>query len=169
MKKIALCFGAAALALFVVGCGQQQSPANTHDADILTIQGIEKNWNEDWGSKDADKLAAHYADDAVLMAPGMAAVSGKEAIRKALAEMVADPKLSLQFQASKVEVSGDLGFTQGSYTYTATDSTTRKPVNDHGSYVTTYRRGTDGAWKAVADIASSELPPAPAPAGPAKK
>jgi ketosteroid isomerase-like protein len=98
------------------------------------------------------------------MAPGMPSGSGKDAIRKLLQGLLADPAVSLKFQASRVEVakSGDIGHTQGTYTMTATDPATKKVVNDHGSYVTTYARQADGSWKAVADIATSEVPP-PAP------
>jgi ketosteroid isomerase-like protein len=72
--------------------------------------------------------------------------------------------LALSFKASKVDVakSGDLGYTQGTYKMTMTDPTTHKPVEDHGTYVTTYRKQADGSWKAVTDIASSSVPP-PAP------
>jgi ketosteroid isomerase-like protein len=90
---------------------------------------------------------------------------GKDAILKSLTGMVS--AMDLKFQASKVDVasSGDLGYTQGSYTLGLTDPKTKKVVNDHGSYVTTYRKQADGSWKAVADIANSETPePAPAPA-----
>ena len=71
--------------------------------------------------------------------------------------------MSLTFQASKVDVakSGELGYTQGSYKMTVTDPVTHKVVNDHGSYVTAYRKQAEGSWKAVSDIATSEVPPAP--------
>ena len=119
-------------------------------------------------AKDLEKLAAHYADNAVLMASGMASASGREEIRKMLKEMVDDPALTLKFKASRVEVSssGDLGFTQGTYQLTMTDPASRQVIHDHGSYVTTYRKQPDGSWKALADIASSEVPP-PSPSSPA--
>ena len=164
----ALC-GVCLLALLGSGCNQ--AAPDTRAADTQALKDIEAGWNQDWAAKDAGRLVAHYADDAVLMAPGMDAAQGKDAIRKGLGEMVADPALSLKFQASMVEVSksGDLGYTQGSYTLTATDSASKKPITDHGSYVTTYRKQADGSWKAVADIASSALMTAPPPSGPAKK
>jgi ketosteroid isomerase-like protein len=91
------------------------------------------------------------------MAPGEAAVTGKDAVRNELQGMMKDPALSLQFQATRVDVakSGDLGYSQGTYTMTMTDPKTHKPVTDHGSYVTTYRKQADGSWKAVSDIATS--------------
>jgi ketosteroid isomerase-like protein len=78
--------------------------------------------------------------------------------------MVADPALSLKFHTARVEVakSGDVAYTQGAYTMTVTDPNTKQLINDHGTYVTTWRKQPDGTWKAVADIVTSEVPP-PAP------
>jgi uncharacterized protein (TIGR02246 family) len=163
MKRLAiLC--AAAVGLMITACNQP----DTHDADVKAIQTGETQWNQDFASKDADKIASHYANDAVLMVSGMAPTNGKDAIHAALTQMVADPALSLTFHATKVDVakSGDLAYTQGAYTMTVTDSQTKKVINDHGSYVTTWRKQADGTWKAVADIVASEVPP-PAPAPPA--
>jgi uncharacterized protein (TIGR02246 family) len=170
MKNSTVVCGAALMALLLTNCNQ--AAPDTRDADAKSLRDNETQWNQDWVSKDIDKLMAHYADDAVLMTTGGAASSGKDAIRKAFGEMVRDPAMSLKFQPSKVEVSkaGDIGFTQGSYTLTVTDPQSKKVVNDHGSYVTTYRKQPDGAWKAVSDIATSEVPPpAPPPPSPAKK
>jgi uncharacterized protein (TIGR02246 family) len=167
MKSLALICGAAAMALAMTACNQPPpaptAPPDTHDADVKAITDDETQQNSDWASKDADKLVAHYSDDAVLMAPGMDAMKGKDAIKSGLSAMLADKALSVKFQASKVDVakSGDLAYTQGEYQMTMTDPKTHKPVNDHGTYVTTYRKQSDGSWKAVADIATSGAPPAP--------
>ncbi len=106
----------------------------------------EAQWNQDFAAKDAEKLVAHYADNAVLMNPGMPVSTGKEAIRQTLTAMMTDPALSLKFQASRVEVAktGDMAFTQGSYTLTMTDPASKQVMNDHGSYVTTYSKQADG-------------------------
>jgi uncharacterized protein (TIGR02246 family) len=158
-----------AIALSAIACNQ--TPPDTRDADAAAIKANEAQWNQDWAAKDADKMAAHYADDAVLMVPGGPSTTGKDAILTSLKQMVSDPAISLTFAASKVEVakSGDVGWTQGSYQLTLTDPMSKQVIHDHGSYVTTYRKQADGSWKAVADIATSEVPPPmPAPAA-AKK
>jgi uncharacterized protein (TIGR02246 family) len=142
----------------LTGCGVAGGNADT--AAIKTaLQDNEAQWNKDFAAKDIDKMLSHYSDDAVLMSPGMPASVGKDAIRKMLAGMNSDPALSLTFTPSKLEVSaaGDIAWTQGSYTMTMTGPD-KKPMTDHGSYVTTYRKGSDGSWKAVADIATSEAP-----------
>lgn len=168
MRQLAALLGVAAIAFAAIACNP---PASTYEAGVQALKDNEAQWNLDWQSKVADKIAAHYSDDAVLMVPGMTPTVGKDAILGALKQMVADPAITLKFQATKVEVakSGDLGYTQGSYTLTITDPQTKKPVNDHGSYVTAYRKLPDGSWKAVSDIASSEVPPPAPPPAPAKK
>ena len=157
----------AALLALLTACNQTGADTT---ADAQALKDNETRWNQDFAAKDADKLTAHYADDAILMSPGMPASNGKDAIHKLLQGMVTDPALTLKFSASKVEIakSGDLGYTQGAYTMTMTDPASKQVINDHGSYVTTYRKGADGSWKAVADIATSEVPPPPPAATPAK-
>jgi uncharacterized protein (TIGR02246 family) len=169
MKRCVALAGATLFALMAAGCNQT---ANTHDADVQAIKDVEAQWNQDYVARDLDKLVGHYADDAVLMSPGGPASVGKDAIRSVLKPMVSDPAMTLKFQASKVDTSssGDMGYTQGTYTLTMTDPQSKQLINDHGNYVTVYKKGADGSWKAVSDIASSAVPPpAPAPAPAAKK
>lgn len=169
MKSLALLCGTAAMVFAMSACNQAPAPAaaapDTHDADVKAITDNEAQWNSDWEAKDVDKLAAHYADDAILMAPGMEPWKSRDAIKSGLGGMISDKALSLKFRASKVEVSkaGDVGYTQGDYQMTMTDPATHKVVNDHGTYVTTYRKQTDGSWKAEVDIATSSVPPGPPP------
>lgn len=65
--------------------------------------------------------------------------------------------------------SDDLAYTWGNSGMTMTDPATKKTLNDHGGYVTTYRKQEDDRWKAVPDIATSEVPHAPPAPAPAKK
>ena len=167
MKKAAFLAIVSGIALMTAACNQAP---DTHDADVQAIKTLETTWNQDYAGKSPDKLAAYYADDAVLMAPGMAPASGKDAIHTMIGQMITDPALSLKFQASKVDAakSGDFAYSQGAYTMTMTDPNTKQVINDHGSYVTVYHKQADGAWKVVSDIATSEVPP-PAPAPDKKK
>jgi len=165
MKAFVTLCGTALVALAMTACtpAPPPPPPDTHDADVKAIQDNEAQWNKDYVGKDPDKIAGYYTDDAVLMAPGMPSVHGKDAIHGALKQMLSDPAVSLRFQNAKVDVakSGDLGYSQGSYQMTMTDPVTHKVVNDHGSYVTAYRKQADGSWKAESDIATSEVPPGP--------
>jgi len=166
MNRHVAVMGFFAAALLMTGCNQPPPPVaatlDTREADTKAIHDIEDSWNKEYEAKDASKLVAHYADDATLMAPGMPASHGKDAIAKVLNEMAADKALALKFHADHVDVakSGDLAVSQGSYEMTMTNPATKKPVHDKGSYVTVYRK-IDGAWKAISDIATSEVMPMP--------
>ena len=164
MKHKLVALGIFAALAIATSCNQtpQTQTADAHDADIQALKDNEAQWNKDFQSKDVEKLLAHYTDDAVLISPGSPASHGKDAIRTALSEMAGDNALMLSFAADRVEVakSGDMAYTEGSYTMTMTDPATKKPISDKGSYVTVYKKQADGSWKAVSDIASSGTPPA---------
>jgi uncharacterized protein (TIGR02246 family) len=164
MKKLSIPGVATLIALTLAACNQAP---DARDADATAIKNYETQWNQDWAARDPAKLASYYADDAVVMAPGAPATVGKDAIGSEMKQMLADPALSLHFKTSKVEVakSGDIAFSQGSYLMKMTDPQTHQVIHDRGSYVTTYRKQADGTWKAVEDIATSEVPPSvPVPA-----
>ncbi len=173
MKPLAvLC--AATIAAALTACNQQPSgnqSSGSHAADLAAVKATEAQWNQDWATHDLEKITAHYADDAVLIVPGAAAVVGRTAIHDGMKTMASDPATSLKFSATKVEVarSGDIAWTEGDYTLTLNDPQTKKTIDDHGSYVTTYRKQPDGTWKAVVDIATSTVPPTAPAAVPASK
>jgi ketosteroid isomerase-like protein len=119
---------AAAALISLAGCTQAPPPApDTRDADAKAIRDGEAAWNQDWAAKDLDKIMSHYADDANLEIPDSPILSGKDAIRGGLTELLKDPNLSLSFSVAQVEVAkgGDLGYSRGNYTLSVSDPKTR--------------------------------------------
>ena len=161
-----LSLGFAAIGMFVLaGCTQAPppTPPDTRAADEKSISDDQAAWSSDFSAKDAEKVVAHYADDASLEFPGMPILKTKDDIRKALKPFVDDKNFSVSFEGEKLEVakSGDLGYVQGHYTLTATDPKTKKKVTEKGKYVTIYKKQSDGSWKAVQDINNEDAPAAP--------
>jgi uncharacterized protein (TIGR02246 family) len=149
-----------------VACTQAPTaaPPDTHDADVQAIKDAEVAWAKTSAAKDADKFTSYYTDDASLLLEGMPLVSGKDAIGKTIKEMMGDPNFALDFHGTRWDVakSGELGFAQGVYTMTMTNPKTKKGAPEKGKYLTVFKKQTDGAWKAVEDMVSSDGPPAPA-------
>ncbi|HEX4283573.1 MAG TPA: SgcJ/EcaC family oxidoreductase [Terracidiphilus sp.] len=167
MKSLTTLCCAAALTLATTACNQAPPAApDTHDADVKAITDLETQANKDWAAKDADKVLSFYADDAVMVAGAGDALRGKDALHAALKQMMADPALALTFHADRIDVgkSGDLGYSEGAYQMSVTDPVTHKVVQDHGNYLTTFRKQADGSWKATEDFAASAVPPATPPA-----
>lgn len=150
----------AVAAAVLAACGPS-TPAVDKIAIEKSVNAVEKAMMKDANAKDAAAFATHYAANAVFMSPGAPAMRGPDAIVAGLKPLFADANFKIDFAADRTEIadSGDMASTRGSYTMTATDPATGKPVDDKGSYVTVFRKQTDGMWKAVLDINASELPP----------
>jgi uncharacterized protein (TIGR02246 family) len=154
--SLLLCLAFAGLG---VACSNTPAPApDTRDADIQAVKQLEVSWAKDAATKDADKWASYFTDDASGLYPGAPTINGKPALRAALAAYFADPNFSLSFQSNKAMAakSGDMVYTQGTYTMTMSDPKTKKPLTDKGKYLTVFTKQSDGSWKAVADIFNSD-------------
>lgn len=135
-------------------------PRDTHDADVRSITEGEALWVRAWGTRDTEAIVARYADEAEMMPPNSAPANGREAIREMVKQYVRDGNFAFNFEAKSVEVarSGDYGYVQGSYTLTMTDTATKRPVTDRGSYLRIYRKQLNGAWKVSREMRASILP-----------
>lgn len=152
--------GVAALA----GCAKPApAPADTA-ADVAAIRQVNPAWFGAYKAGDADALAALYAEDATLLAPGSPPVHGRAAIHeyfvKDTAAMAAGGLTDNQGPSSDVGVSGDVGWESG--TFTVTDQA--GAAVDAGKYLTVYER-KGGKWMIIRDTWNSDAAPA-APAAP---
>jgi len=146
--------------LILTGCSQSPAP-DTREADARALRDGEiAAFVKDWSGKDADRIAAHYADDGNVMVPNSPMMTGKDAIAKGMKEALADPNWSLALQPVQVEVSkgGDLGYVRGTYVPLATDPASKKAATEKGRFLTIFRKEGDGSWKAVQDINNAEAP-----------
>ena len=154
-----LLFGAAALALTLGACTKSES-GGTADADSAkqAIKADEKKFNADFKSKDLEALLSHYANDAYFVAPGVKPANGSKDIRKAYADGTSDPNFAISFASDKIDVSGsgDMAYARGRFTEKYTDPKTQKPMTDSGSYLTVYKKQSDGGWKVVEDFAAAD-------------
>jgi ketosteroid isomerase-like protein len=146
---------AAAAALMASGCTQSAKAADPKDIQD-SIRAQEAQWQKDYAAKDVNALAGHYADDAALANPGDRTATTDVDRRKGLAAFVSDPNLKVTFAADKVDVaqSGDLAYSRGQYSLTMTDKATGKPATSGGTYLTVYKKQSDGSWKAVEDFST---------------
>ena len=149
--------------------GSSCSAPDTHDADVSALKDTESAWVKDAATKDVSKWVAHYTDDASVLLPNAPLLTGKTAISGALKPMLSDPNFAITFGATKVDVakSGDLGYTQGTYSLVQTNAKTKAAETEKGKYLTVYRKQADNSWKAVEDTFMSDAPPPP-PAAAAK-
>jgi ketosteroid isomerase-like protein len=149
------------LTLLMLGCTQQQP--DTRVADERAIREADSAWSAATVAKDIDRILSYYAPDASSFPPNAPIVTGLEAIREAWVQDSASPGY-VSWKTAKVEVSraSDLGYAFGTYEFTLDDAKGKR-VADRGKYLTVWKKQSDGKWKAVADMYSSDLPVTPRP------
>lgn len=153
------------LTVALAGC-HRFGHAERHHVDVAAVKQAlaaeESNWNQAFHTKNLDGLVAPYASDAVFILPGLPAQVGTSAIRKAYVDALKDPNFDVSFAADRVEVarSGDLAFTQGHFTMKGSDPKTKQATTTaSGSYLTVYKKQSDGSWKAIQDWAAANPQP----------
>src|SRR5947208_3437674 len=108
----------AALGVIAAGCAKTAPPRDTA-ADKSKLQADEVRWFDDFAKADSEGLASLYAEDAIVMAPGTPALTGRPAIKSYLAGQAAGAKAAgMSIKPGDVtgsDVSGDLGWISGAY------------------------------------------------------
>jgi uncharacterized protein (TIGR02246 family) len=117
------------------------------------IEKMDKAWQAAYNAGDAAAVAALYADDAKVMAPGAAAASGRAAIQAAFAQDIARGSKNT-LTTEEVFGGGDYAIAVGGWVETGADGSHK----DHGTYVTVYRK-VGGDWKIYRDTWNSSMAP----------
>ena len=128
------------------------------NAEEQSIRAIHERWAGLIVNKDAPSIEQLYADDAVLMAPGEAAVVGAKAIGSRWSRQLQLDgfAFSLKPEQLVVSASGDLAYDRGTYDFAAKFA--QGPITDTGKYVLVWQK-TGSDWKVISDIFNSN--PAP--------
>ena len=100
-------------------------------------------------SPDPMAWVEHYTDDAVFVAPGAAAVRGKEALTRMAKSM--RPLSTVRIESIKTEGEGSLAAVYGAASWvngagTATESTTKIRL------IIVWRKGSDGRWRVAQEL-----------------
>jgi len=123
---------------------------------------IAKEYMAAFNAKDAAKLAAMYADDAVLMPPNHALVKGRASIEAYFTQDFRQGAMTLQLRPTESAIAGSQAFEAGTSTVTIKPTGSGTPITDNGKYLTVFKKvGSD--WKIVYDIFNSDQAPPPPP------
>jgi uncharacterized protein (TIGR02246 family) len=132
--------------------------ATNPKADEDSIRALSKRWLELSNSRDSVGIAGLFAADGYEFVSNAPAAKGPTDVAKALGPQFRPKDFKTAFETLDVVVasSGDLAVERGTYRVTHTDAK-GKPVDDHGNYVTTWKK-VDGQWKVLHDISATEVP-----------
>lgn len=147
MKRIS-CLALAPLAL-LTACG----PSADVDDVTETLRMTEEAQLEAVAAKDVDGVMRLYEEDAVVIVPNTAPVTGAPAIRSWFEKMVADPNLTIETTpgASWIASAGDLAVTTYSARFTLTDPDTGERRTVPMSNQTVWTKDAGSSWKIATD------------------
>lgn len=128
------------------------------DSTSASLKAADAAWEKAFAGRDIEGTLKFYADDAIVMEPGMPALTGNAAIRNSLQGFFADKTFFLHWTATGAEVakSGEMGYTRGTFEAQFTDPS-GKLVKEQGKYLTVWKK-VGGEWKVAVDINNSDLP-----------
>lgn len=143
---LAVCF------LVAAGCSPRSEPIDTA-AEASQLMQISREWSELVGTGDIDAAIEYWAEDAVMMVPGLPPLRGRAAIREYIEAGAAMPGFSVRWEPLEAHVSeaGDMAYLIERNQFTMQDST-GATVTESNKTVTVWRREADGTWKNVIDM-----------------
>jgi uncharacterized protein (TIGR02246 family) len=125
-----------------------------------TLDKLAADFVATFNAKDAAKVAALYADDAVLMLAGEPLLKGRSSIEAHYREQFKVPFTKLQVKPMESVISGNTAYEAGTSAVTMPRSTANgnaAPRVDNGKYVVIYKR-VGNAWKIAYDISNDDQP-----------
>lgn len=147
--------------LAVAGC-TAKAPDTAADEAQLRVEAPK--WFDLWNKGDSNGVANLYAEDAIILYPGVPAVVGNAAIKTYFANDIAAARAAgitnTAGEITGVGVSGDLAWVSGTFAVKDASGQTL----DEGKYLSVYRR-VNSEWKLIRDTWNSDKA-APPPAAP---
>lgn len=133
--------------------------------DREAIAAIEDRIRAAYAAGDAERVAAQYTEDGMLLGPEHPALAGREAIAEAYRGFFATHHGELENEIEEIEVAGDWAFVRGRIRLRVVGKEEgAEPVRLQGKYLAIARRDTDGLWRFARDAYSFDHP-AGEPAG----
>jgi ketosteroid isomerase-like protein len=128
-----------------------EGPADDDRREILEVRHA---YLEAFNAQDIDGICATFTADVVAVPPDREAFVGREGLTAFYREMynrLGEVSIE-QDPVTRVDVSGDMAYTVGSYTFRFTEN--GAPVAAYGRSVEVWRRDPDG-WKMLIDMWNS--------------
>jgi uncharacterized protein (TIGR02246 family) len=107
-------------------------------------------------TSDANRCAAVWAADGVLMPPHHPSVHGREAIGEYFRTLFSRSKVTFEFTSSHIHLAGDVALERVTYTAMIWPGHDASPLEDGGKGLHVYGRQPNGSWKLTHDIWNSD-------------
>ncbi|MFC5539903.1 YybH family protein [Rhodocytophaga aerolata] len=135
-----------------------QKEAGSSQADVEAIKAISEARAEALRNSNAAGIAAHFTEDAILMAPDQPALIGRTAVAAYYQALFDSYTPALKSEYEEVEVAGDLAYGRGMAEVVLTPKQGGEALKSTAKYLNILKRQSDGSWKTTHDIWNSNEP-----------
>ena len=128
-------------------------------ADKAAIDKTRNQYMAAWTAGSADRVAALYTEDAIVLYPNQGAVVGRAAILayfKGFYDQFAQESFVLD--SDEIRIAGNWAFDRGTYRLAMSPRAGGPRIEDHGKYLVILERQGDGSWKVARDMDNSNQP-----------
>jgi ketosteroid isomerase-like protein len=114
-------------------------------ADITALNAMRERVSTAENTGRFELMKPDLADDVVVMAPGMPAVSGRAAVSAFMEGFLKDFTIEVKYSSEEIVVSGDMAFDRGTAWQRVTPKAGGPSVEEPNKYLWVYRR-VNGEW-----------------------
>jgi uncharacterized protein (TIGR02246 family) len=133
----------------MIGCKNQGGTRQPATAEELSQ--MNRDFASALNNKDAVAAANCYTEDATVLPPGEAPVSGRANIQKYWEGAIAAGVFDVAVASVSTGSNGDLGYEIGRFQMSTRDSA-GKITTERGKYIELLKRGEDGRWRSTRGI-----------------
>ena len=141
------------LAGILTACG-----GSTKEADEAAIRDQNKKWQEAIVAKDANAIAAMYAEDGAMLPPNAAKLSGRDSIKAMWTDLLKIPGVALTFETQSILLARSSDLAVDTQTYKLVTGEGASQTTEVGKGVVTWVK-RNGQWQVLTDMFSSDAPP----------
>jgi ketosteroid isomerase-like protein len=123
---------------------------------VATLRQLETEFMQAAAERGSKGYMSYYAEDSVELPNGGHILLGKIAIAKTMG-FLDDKNNRLIWKPIGADVSGDLGYTYGTYEFRSKDKAGKRRV-EYGKYTSIWKKQPDGSWKVVLDMGNATPP-----------
>lgn len=137
------------LLLLITAC--DTAPDST-DRDINLIEDMSADRAAAFNDGDASRIAAHFSDEGLLMAPDSETLIGRDAVEEYYQAIFDEFETALESYYEEVKVSGNLAYGRGIADVQLIQKTTGDTTYSRSKYLNILEKNDKGKWVTTHDI-----------------
>jgi len=156
-RVITIFMGTASVVMLFSRCSTATNPVPKDEKAVITA--ISASRAKAFNAGDAAGIAVHFTEDAILMAPGKPAITGRAAVQAYYQAIFDEYNMRLESHYDEVYVSDGLAYGRGSAKVTLLPKKGGKALISTAKYLNILKKQADGSWKTTHDIWNSNETP----------